>query len=93
MILALDHAVHADGTMRAMNEALKEIFDRVLKWPAERQEDVLRVLQEMEAQDASPYWLTPEQEIDVEKIREDVRSGRADTVTAEQMRPIWKISL
>jgi hypothetical protein len=42
-------------------DQVKEILDRVLTWPAERQADAARVLTEMEQQDASPYHLTDEQ--------------------------------
>lgn len=41
-------------------EQVKEILDRVLTWPAKRQEDAARLLAELEQQDASPYHLSDE---------------------------------
>ncbi|MGZ8229773.1 MAG: hypothetical protein ACXW2A_08240, partial [Burkholderiales bacterium] len=41
--------------------------DRVLTWPAERQEDAARVLTEMEEQDTSTYQLTDEQLAEVKR--------------------------
>ncbi len=35
-------------------EQVKEILERVLTWPPERQEHAARMLSEMEAQDTSP---------------------------------------
>ena len=46
---------------------MKEILDRVLTWPAERQADVARVVELMEEQDASPYQLTDEQVAEVKR--------------------------
>jgi hypothetical protein len=48
-------------------DQVKEILDRVLTWPAERQADAARVLAEMEQQDASPYHLTDEQVAEVNR--------------------------
>jgi hypothetical protein len=38
-------------------DQVKEILDRVLTWPAKRQEDAARVLSEMEAQDTTGHHL------------------------------------
>jgi len=48
-------------------DQVKEILDRVLTWPAERQADAARVLTEMEQQDVSPYHLTDEQVAEVNR--------------------------
>jgi hypothetical protein len=48
-------------------DQVKEILDRVLTWPAERQADVARVVELMEEQDASPYRLSDEQVAEVER--------------------------
>jgi hypothetical protein len=48
-------------------QQVKEILDRVLTWPAERQEDVIRMLSAMEEQDANSYHLTNEQVAEVER--------------------------
>lgn len=46
---------------------VKAVLDRVLTWPAERQEDAARVLTEMEEQDTSTYQLTDEQLAEVKR--------------------------
>ncbi|MGZ8201855.1 MAG: hypothetical protein ACXW20_03365 [Burkholderiales bacterium] len=48
-------------------EQVKAVLDRVLTWPAERQEDAARVLTEMEEQDTSTYQLTDEQLAEVKR--------------------------
>jgi hypothetical protein len=42
-------------------EQLKEVLDRVLTWPPERQEDAAEILMSIEAQDKSSYRLNDEQ--------------------------------
>ena len=42
-------------------EQVKEVLDRVLTWPPERQEDAAEILMSIEAQDRSGYRLTDEQ--------------------------------
>jgi hypothetical protein len=46
--------------LRMTKEDIKEVLDRVLTWPKERQEDAARFLTEMEEYDASDYRLTEE---------------------------------
>jgi hypothetical protein len=48
-------------------DQVKEIFDRVLTWPPERQADVARVVELMEEQDAIPYHLRDEQVAEVKR--------------------------
>jgi hypothetical protein len=50
---------------------VREILERVMTWPEERQEDAARVLSEMEEYDASDYRLTDEQ---AEEVRRPARS-------------------
>ena len=50
-------------------DRITAVLDRVRTWPAERQEDVARVLLEMEAQDASPYRLSEEQLTELRRRR------------------------
>ena len=71
-------------------EQVKEILDRVLTWPPERQEDAVRVLSEMEEQDASPYHLTGEQVEEVGRRRADFAEGRERYATDEEMAALWK---
>ena len=46
---------------------VKEVLDRVLSWPPERQADAVLMLADMEAQDASDLHLTAEQAAEVER--------------------------
>lgn len=46
---------------------VKEILDRVLSWPADRQEDVARVVELMEEQDNSQLQLTDEQAAEIRR--------------------------
>ena len=49
-------------------QQVKEILDRVLIWPQERQKYAARMLTEMEGQDASPYLLTDEQGAEMNRL-------------------------
>jgi hypothetical protein len=48
-------------------EQVKQILDRVLTWPAERQADAAHMLELMEEQDQSTVRLTDEQVAEVER--------------------------
>lgn len=48
-------------------KALKEVIERVQRWPQERQDDAARMLMEMEAQDTAGYQLTDEQAAEVKR--------------------------
>jgi hypothetical protein len=48
-------------------DQVKEILDRVLTWPAERQADVAELVTLMEAQDKSNVRLTEEQAAEVRR--------------------------
>jgi hypothetical protein len=50
-------------------EQVKEILDRVLTWPPERQADIAHVAELMEEQDSSSYRLTDEQLAEVRRRR------------------------
>jgi hypothetical protein len=50
-------------------DQVKEVLDRVLTWPRERQEAAARVLTAMEAQDAGEYRLTDDQLAEVRRRR------------------------
>jgi hypothetical protein len=60
-------AVWYDGGMT--RDQVKEILDRVLAWPAERQADVAHMVEMMEAQDRSTLHLTDEQLAEVRRRR------------------------
>ncbi len=50
-------------------DQVKEILDRVLSWPPERQADVAHVVELMEAQDKSELRLSDEQLVEVRRRR------------------------
>ena len=50
-------------------EQVKEILDRVLTWPPERQADIAHTVELMEAQDRSDIQLTDEQLAEVRRRR------------------------
>jgi hypothetical protein len=71
-------------------EQVKEILDRVLTWPPERQERAARMLSEMEQQETSSYQLTDEQVKEVDRRRTAFREGRERYATEEEMAALWK---
>jgi hypothetical protein len=50
-------------------DQVKEILDRVLTWPAERQADLAQVVELMEEQDSSTLRLSDEQLAEVRRRR------------------------
>jgi hypothetical protein len=48
-------------------EQVKAILDRVLRWPPERQADVVQIIESMEEQDRSPLRLSEEQVAEVKR--------------------------
>jgi hypothetical protein len=71
-------------------QQVKELLDRVLTWPPERQEDAARILAEMERQDTSPYRLTDEQAEEVRRRRQDFAAGRERYATDDEVAALWK---
>jgi hypothetical protein len=71
-------------------EQVKEILDRVLTWPPERQEDAARVLTTMEEQDTTPYRLSDEQAREVERRRVDFAKGKERYATDEELAALWE---
>jgi hypothetical protein len=71
-------------------DQVKEVLDRVLTWPPERQEEAVRVLREMEGQNASRVRLGDEQVEEVERRRADFRAGRERYATDEEIAALWK---
>ncbi len=66
---------------------VKEVLDRVLTWPEERQKDAAQILTEMEEQDKSPYQLTDEQ---VAEVRRRLADPNPRFVTLEEVREHFK---
>jgi hypothetical protein len=64
-------------------DRIKDILDRVLTWPPERQADAASVLAEMEAQDASPLRLNDEQ---VAEVKRRLADRNPKFVTLEEVR-------
>ena len=73
-------------------QQMKEILDRVLTWPQERQADVAHVLREMERQDARAYGLSDEQADEVRKRRADFAAGKERYATDDEVAAVWKKS-
>jgi hypothetical protein len=63
---------------RMTKEQVKEILDRVLTWPADRQADVAEVVRLMEAQDKSALSLSDEQ---AAEVRRRLAEQDAETLT------------
>jgi hypothetical protein len=68
---------------------VKEILDRVLTWPPERQEDVARILNAMEEQDASPHRLSDEQVEEVRRRQDAFLNGQERYATDEELAAFW----
>jgi hypothetical protein len=60
--------MRAPGYIGAMTkERVKELLDRVLTWPPERQADIAQVVEFMEAQDNQSLGLSEEQAAEVRR--------------------------
>jgi hypothetical protein len=68
------------GTFMTKDQ-VKEILDRVLTWPPERQADVVRVVELMEQQDNSTLRLSNEQ---VAEVRRRLAEKDAKSITLAQ---------
>ena len=62
---------------------VKEILDRVLSWPAERQADVAHMVELMEEQDKSGLHLTDEQ---VAEVKRRLADPHPTFLTLEEVR-------
>ena len=74
-------AVWYDGGMT--RDQVKEILDRVLTWPAERQADVAHMVEMMEAKEYSGLRLSDEQ---VAEVKRRVADPNPTFLTFEQVR-------
>jgi len=64
------------------NREVKEVLDRVLTWPKERQKDAATILKSMEKQDKSPLRLTDEQ---AAEVRRRLREKNPKTIPAAEV--------
>lgn len=64
-------------------EQVKELLDRVLSWPLERQTDIAHTVELMEAQDNSDLCLTEEQ---LEEVRRRRNQKNAKYVSLADVR-------
>jgi hypothetical protein len=64
-------------------EQVKEILDRVLTWPAERQADIAQIVSLMEEQDKSSLKLSEEQ---VTEVRRRLNDPNPKFLTLEEVR-------
>jgi hypothetical protein len=71
-------------------QQVKDILDRVLTWPSERQEDAAHILSEMERQDRSPYRLTADQLDEVRRRQADFSAGLERYATDQEVAAVWK---
>jgi hypothetical protein len=62
-------SIGCDILISMTKDQVKEILDRVLTWPPERQEDAAQILMTIEAQDKSGYRLTDEQLAELRRRR------------------------
>lgn len=70
------------------SKEITAILERVRTWPQERQEDLARIVLEIEDQEARSCGLSEEQIEEVRRIRREIRSGKV--VTDEEMAQLWK---
>jgi hypothetical protein len=78
LLLAERSSENRDKMAAMTKNHVKEILDRVLTWPPERQADVVQVLELMEEQDNSTLRLSDEQ---VAEVRRRLADENAKTVT------------
>ena len=73
-----------------MTKLLEQAFARARELSAEEQDAIADALFAHLAGDSSRTKLTPEQTADVNRIREDLRSGRTRLATDEETAALWK---
>jgi hypothetical protein len=58
-----------------IKDQIDAVLDRIHSWPKARQEDAVRVLLAMEAQEPSTYQLSDEERSDLDAALEEVARG------------------
>ena len=69
---------------------MRKILDRVLTWPAQRQEAAAHLLNQMEQQHTSSHRLSDEQIAEVENRRTDFIQGRERYASDDEMAALWR---
>ena len=75
--------------LRMTKAELKEILDRVLTWPPERQADVAHMIELMEEQDNSSLRLSDEQ---AAEVRRRLANPSSQTIPAEDVFKRFRMS-
>ena len=68
---------------RMTKEQVKQVLDRILTWPPERQADAVRMVELMEEQDKTDWRLTDEQ---VAEVRRRLADPNPKFLTLEEVR-------
>ncbi|HSI39600.1 MAG TPA: hypothetical protein VLA00_03530 [Xanthobacteraceae bacterium] len=69
---------------------LDEAIAKLRALPADRQEELARMLIEVADDEARVYELTPEQEAEVEQAMQEIREGRMEYASDEEVAALWK---
>ena len=73
-----------------MTKLLRDVLERVSRWPDERQDEAAHVLLELEAQRSGRLRLSPQQLEEVRRIQQQIRDGSARFATDQEMEALWK---
>lgn len=71
-----------------VDEMLAGLLERVRAWPVEDQEKLASLVDEIEAERAMPYELSPEEEAAVQEGLN--QANRGEFVSAARLAEIWK---
>ena len=61
--------------MSHISKRLEKILESVRQWPADRQDAAAEILEHLDALEAEPYELSPEERADLEEALEEVKRG------------------
>ncbi len=67
---------------------IKEVLDRVLTWPAERQQEAAELLTLLEAQEGELYHPSDDEWLAIQEGLDQARRG--EFATDEEMESLWK---
>src|SRR3712207_1271298 len=69
-------------------EEIQAVLDRVRTWPAERQEDAVRLLLTMEQEAAEPYILDEEEAADIDAALAEIERGE-EPASEEEVQAVF----